>query len=155
MSFLFKSKKGGTQPGSALPQATRNIHTSDGTTGTTVSNGLTEGVARSLQSPPPNASSDTSISSLNGPGQGSNAPFARRDRAESDLGVSVFDNLGRSYTDAYLRLALQLSTDSHPLTLPSTLGLRADSIFKTFSKTLFRGMAPLSTRMLLRTGIYT
>ena len=89
MSFLFKSKKGGPQPGAALPQATRNIHTSDGTPAATVPNGLTERPGeRSLQSPPPNDSANGSAGSLNGPSQSGIAPYARRDRAESDLGVS-------------------------------------------------------------------
>lgn len=106
MSFLFKKKgneksqsqapnhiQNSNQP-SGLPQASRNIHTSDG-------NGISGAVKppligavpedRKNQSPPPTGGANGSLSSLNekaAPIAGQVAPFARRDRAGSELGVS-------------------------------------------------------------------
>ncbi|ETN43014.1 uncharacterized protein HMPREF1541_02172 [Cyphellophora europaea CBS 101466] len=87
MSFLFKSKK--NAPPSTLPQASRNIHTSDGTP-PAGPNGLIEKQMdpRQTQSPQPlsNPIPNGSISSL-GSGGVPNGQFQRRERAESEAGA--------------------------------------------------------------------
>ncbi|KIV95771.1 hypothetical protein PV10_03386 [Exophiala mesophila] len=93
MSFLFKSKKNAPAqpPNSSLPPATRNIHTSDGTTASSTLNGSIDKSidGRSTTSPPPlaNSNPNASISSVgsilaNTPIQG----YPRRERSESELG---------------------------------------------------------------------
>lgn len=103
MAFLFKSKSKHAaqqpqpqpqqqqqQPPSSLPAASRNLHTSDGTTPSSTQNGSmdrsTDG--RSTTSPPPigNANPNGSLTTMgsqlqSGPG------FARRERSESEAGV--------------------------------------------------------------------
>lgn len=109
MSFLFKSKsKNAVQPPpQSLPPASRNVHTSDGTTGAVKAAGSSLD-DRKAQSPPPNVGANGSLNSLTeqktiapmhqqpgsnapmgpqGPGAPP-APFARRDRAGSEAGVS-------------------------------------------------------------------
>ncbi|KAK5938259.1 Negative regulator of mitotic exit [Knufia obscura] len=111
MSFLFKSKSKNAPPQqqqqqqqqtspSGLPAASRNIHTSDGTTGPAKPPLAGSFDDRKTQSPPPNISANGSLNSLadqkptappSQPSQmapnGPQAPFARRDRAASELGT--------------------------------------------------------------------
>lgn len=136
MSFLFKSKSKNAPPppsssqqppSQGLPNATRNLHTSDGTTSSGAPSIAPKLEDRKAQSPPPNvgvsagsaAGANGSLNSLTGPSNpplqapltgsgpapgpgtgpapgapaasngpgGPNAPFARRDRAGSELGV--------------------------------------------------------------------
>ncbi|RMZ78427.1 hypothetical protein DV738_g3855, partial [Chaetothyriales sp. CBS 135597] len=92
MAFLFKSKK--TQPQSALPPATRaGAHTSDGNASVSSAGSFDKQLDRSIQSPPPPASQNNSITSVNGGPNGPNGPnassvpnanFTRRDRPEPD-----------------------------------------------------------------------
>lgn len=89
MSFLFKSKK--HQSSNALPPATRNIHTSEGTTPTPGPNGIRDkDVERLTQSPTPSANPNNSLSSLNGATNSPDHGWQRqRERADSDNQVSV------------------------------------------------------------------
>lgn len=97
MSFLFKKNKPATQPpASGLPQASRPIHTSDGTPAPVKPTTTPESDDRIAQSPPPNTGANSSIDSLTKNGAPISqqqvapqnpAPFARRDRAGSELGV--------------------------------------------------------------------
>ncbi|RMD42570.1 hypothetical protein DV735_g2542, partial [Chaetothyriales sp. CBS 134920] len=83
MAFLFKSKK--TQPQSALPPAARaGAHTSDGNASVSSAGSLDKQPDRSIQSPPPSASQNNSLTSVNGGPNAPNANFARRERPESD-----------------------------------------------------------------------
>lgn len=98
MAFLFKSKKNAQPPpaaNSSLPPASRNIHTSDGSTpSSSTQNGSidksTDG--RSTTSPPPLANTNNPNGSMSSMGsQLANAPgpgFVRRERSESEAGVS-------------------------------------------------------------------
>lgn len=87
MAFLFKSKK--NQPGTALPPATRNVHTSEGAPSSgspPIANGVkTEGNAFS-QTPTPSSSYNNSLNSAASP----TSPDAvkMRQRAESESQVS-------------------------------------------------------------------
>jgi hypothetical protein len=87
MSFLFgKSKK--NAPPSQLPNATRNIHTSDGTTPAPIA--LSEKTSldtRQTQSPQPGSNANGSMSSMNSV-TAPNGNYPRRERAESEAGVS-------------------------------------------------------------------
>jgi hypothetical protein len=88
MSFLFKSKK--NAPPSGLPPAARNIHTSDGTPSGAPNGIMEKPLERSTQSPQPVIGQNNSISSVgsslvNVP----NGQYARRERSESEAGVSV------------------------------------------------------------------
>ncbi|KIW89952.1 uncharacterized protein Z519_09382 [Cladophialophora bantiana CBS 173.52] len=92
MAFLFKSRKN-APPASGLPPASRNIHTSDGTPTPSSSgpNGSIDSTGeRSTQSPPPNpnpnANPNGSMSSMNST-LASGAPYARRERSESESGA--------------------------------------------------------------------
>ncbi|KAJ5693079.1 hypothetical protein N7462_002502 [Penicillium macrosclerotiorum] len=82
MAFLFKSKK--TQQGTALPPATRNVHTSEGapSSGTpALTNGAKEGNAFA-QTPTPSSSYNNSLNSATSPT--SSDPVRMRQRAESE-----------------------------------------------------------------------
>ncbi|KAJ5174763.1 uncharacterized protein N7482_000640 [Penicillium canariense] len=87
MAFLFKSKK--TQPGTALPPAARNVHTSEGAPASgvapTMTNGVKEGNAFAQQSPTPSSSYNNSLNSANSPT--SPEPIRMRQRAESESQV--------------------------------------------------------------------
>lgn len=87
MSFLFKSKK--NQAGNALPPATRNIHTSEGTPSTSGLNGVREKDGERLtQSPTPGGNVNTSVSSLGAVTSGHDTQWQRqRERADSDSQV--------------------------------------------------------------------
>lgn len=107
MSFLGfgKSKSKNASTSSALPPATRNIHTSDGTpsaSASTLTNGgpgsslngipekFTERATTSPQ-PPMGGSVNGSLNSVvNAPPQfnGPDASYPKRERSESDAGVS-------------------------------------------------------------------
>ncbi|KIW70463.1 hypothetical protein PV04_02731 [Phialophora macrospora] len=83
MAFLFKSRRN-APPASGLPPTSRNIHTSDGTSGSaSAPNGSIDSTGeRSTQSPPPNSGPNGSITSMNSI---ANAPtFPRRERSESE-----------------------------------------------------------------------
>lgn len=86
MAFLFKSKK--NQQGTGLPQATRNIHTSEGVPSSTSApalNGIKDGGGS--QTPTPSGSYNNSLNSMsnmNGPDQQKG-----RQRAESESQVSI------------------------------------------------------------------
>lgn len=113
MSFLFKSKSSKNAPAQpppqGLPSANRNIHTSDGASNAVKPPSTAQPDARKAQSPPPNAGANGSLNSLtetkpapiphqqiapatatavSGTAPAAQAPFARRDRAGSELGVS-------------------------------------------------------------------
>ena len=89
MSFLFKSKK--HQSGNTLPPATRNIHTSEGTTSALGTNGVREkDPERPTQSPAPGANPNSSLSSLTGATNSPDHQWQRqRERADSDNQVSA------------------------------------------------------------------
>ncbi|KAL9619823.1 MAG: hypothetical protein Q9160_005563 [Pyrenula sp. 1 TL-2023] len=78
MAFLFKSKK---QQTTSLPQATRNIHTSEGTPSSGV-NGFSEKGNRN-GTPPPASSVNNSLQSLGGT-QSPDQQWTRRERSESE-----------------------------------------------------------------------
>src|SRR5271156_6596361 len=88
MSFLFKSKKA---PPPGLTSATRDIHTSDGTPQATgLTNGLPEkSGSRGAEQTSQNASVNNSLNSLPENSARPDAQWARRDRADSDIGVSM------------------------------------------------------------------
>jgi hypothetical protein len=90
MSFLFKSKK--HQSTNPLPPATRNIHTSEGTTSTPGVNGFREKDGERLnqsQSPTPSGNMNSSLSSLNEKTLTPDHQWQRqRERADSDIQVS-------------------------------------------------------------------
>lgn len=87
MAFLFKSKK--AQQGTALPPATRNVHTSEGSPSSAtppLSNGpKVEGNAFA-QTPTPSSSYNNSLNSATSPT--SPDPVRVRQRAESESQVS-------------------------------------------------------------------
>lgn len=87
MSFLFKSKKN-QPPASGLPQATRNIHTSEGTVSekSPSLNGEMMREGGLMQSPTPSGSVNNSLHSIGG--AGSPDPIRMRQRAESESQVS-------------------------------------------------------------------
>lgn len=98
MAFLFKSKK--NPPPGSLPPATRNIHTSEGTSPVSgLANGLREGGA--VQSPTSSGSVNNSINSV--PGTNSPDPTRMRQRAESESQVSYSE-----ISKAYIRRLLWL-----------------------------------------------
>ncbi|KAJ9616734.1 Negative regulator of mitotic exit [Cladophialophora chaetospira] len=85
MAFLFKSRRNAPNA-SGLPPASRNIHTSDGTSGSTSApnGGSIDSTERSTQSPQPNAGPNGSLTSMNSL---ANAPsYPRRERSESESG---------------------------------------------------------------------
>lgn len=92
MAFLFKSKK--NQNSGGLPPAARNIHTSEGTTGTNPSalvNGAKEREkdGGAVQSPTlPNAGLNNSLNS--GPGSPDQPRFRQRAESESQVSTDVF-----------------------------------------------------------------
>ncbi|EXJ87288.1 hypothetical protein A1O3_04247 [Capronia epimyces CBS 606.96] len=90
MAFLFKSKSKQASANSSLPQASRNIHTSDGTPSSSAQTGTGEknGERSTTQSPPPNATMNPngSISSM-GPALSGAPTYPRRERAESESGA--------------------------------------------------------------------
>jgi hypothetical protein len=101
MSFLFKSKK--HQTSNALPPATRNIHTSEGTPSTSGLNGIREKDGeRPNQSPAPAASNvsnvNNSVSSLSGTTITPDHQWQRqqRERADSDIQVRNYTTLRTS-----------------------------------------------------------
>ncbi|KAJ5103781.1 hypothetical protein N7532_004310 [Penicillium argentinense] len=89
MAFLFKSKK--NQQGTALPAATRNVHTSEGTpsTGTPpLSNGSKVEGNAFAQTPTPSSSYNNSLNSATGPTSPTSPdPVRMRQRAESESQV--------------------------------------------------------------------
>jgi hypothetical protein len=89
MSFLFKSKK--HQSSNALPPATRNLHTSDGTTSTLGANGIREKDGEQFnQSQLPNSNVNSSHSSLGGATRSPDRQWQRqRERADSDVQVGI------------------------------------------------------------------
>lgn len=103
MSFLFKKNKpAALPPTSGLPPASRPIHTSDGTPASVKQPlSASQNDDRKAQSPPPNtgAGANSSLDSLTKIGATTpqqqagqappnpQAPFARRDRSGSELGV--------------------------------------------------------------------
>lgn len=173
MSFLFKSKSKNAPPPpqpppSGLPAASRNIHTSDGTAGPpkpplAASSPLED---RKAQSPPPNTSANGSLNSLPdqkpaapppqhqtqmqmqmAPPNGPQAPFARRDRAASELGVST------RMKDVSLPLLTWNSRRDHRnntcglrRTLTCTRGHRSRSLSPTPKRIPSPDMAQPSTR---------
>ena len=90
MAFLFKSKK--NQPGTALPAATRSVHTSEGapSTGTpSITNGSkTEGNAFS-QTPTPSSSYNNSLNSATSPTSPDNVKMRQRADSESQVSLPV------------------------------------------------------------------
>ncbi|EPS30445.1 hypothetical protein POX_b02546 [Penicillium oxalicum] len=84
MAFLFKSKK--NQQGSALPPATRNVHTSEGAPSAggppPVTNGIKDGNAFAQQTPTPSSSYNNSLNSATSPTNSD--PIRLRQRAESE-----------------------------------------------------------------------
>lgn len=87
MAFLFKSKKN-QPPATGLPQATRNIHTSEGT-GSEKSPSLNGEMLREggfMQSPTPSGSVNNSLNSMTG--AASPDPIRPRQRADSEPQVS-------------------------------------------------------------------
>lgn len=89
MAFLFKSKK--NQQGTALPPATRNVHTSEGapSSGTPpppLSNGSKVEGNAFAQTPTPSSSYNNSLNSAMSPTSPDNARL--RQRAESESQVS-------------------------------------------------------------------
>jgi hypothetical protein len=90
MAFLFKSKK--NQPGTALPPATRSVHTSEGapSTGTpSITNGTkVEGNAFS-QTPTPSSSNNGSLNSATSPTSPDNVRMRQRAESESQVSLPV------------------------------------------------------------------
>jgi hypothetical protein len=88
MAFLFKSRK--SQPTTALPPASRNVHTSEGTSSGTSSaplNGIRERDGGGVISPTPSGSVNNSLNSLSG--TNSPDPIRTRQRADSESLVSL------------------------------------------------------------------
>lgn len=87
MAFLFKSKKNQQQQGTALPPATRNVHTSEGAPSASppALNGSLKDRDGLSQTPTPSSSYNNSLSSIN-----PNSPDQQRlrQRAESESQVS-------------------------------------------------------------------
>lgn len=119
MAFLFKSKK---HQSTALPPATRNVHTSDGTnSSSTLSNGLREKDREReggpVQTPTPSSSVNNSLNSLGG-GGGGNSPenqWNRRERSESESQVRLtfIAILGSGHVSAFIYLKQSISLCLH------------------------------------------
>ncbi|KAK5091418.1 Negative regulator of mitotic exit [Lithohypha guttulata] len=126
MSFLFKSKSSKNAPAQpppqGLPSANRNIHTSDGASNAVKPPSTAQPDARKAQSPPPNAGANGSLNSLtetkpapippqqmapatatavSGTAPAAQAPFARRDRAGSELGARSQPQMRPPHADLY------------------------------------------------------
>src|SRR5271163_3120901 len=85
MAFLFKSKK---QPGSSVPPAARNIHSSDGApAAASLTNGFQEKASERNTSTPV-GSVNNSINSLDAPVR-PDLSWNRRERADSDAPVCL------------------------------------------------------------------
>lgn len=87
MAFLFKSKK--NSQGSALPQATRNVHTSEGTP-TTGTPAATNGVKGEgpTQTTTPSSSYNHSLNSATSPTSPDTVKMRQRSESESQVRTS-------------------------------------------------------------------
>ena len=94
MAFLFKSKKSQQQQqqqqqqqNSALPPATRNIHTSEGAPATTPAlNGTKERDPSVSHTPTPSSSYNNSLSSMTNPNSPDQQRLRQRADSESQVG---------------------------------------------------------------------
>ena len=92
MAFLFKSKKSESKASgapSALSPASRNIHTSDGSSAPNSLDLSKEEGPRRLLSPAPGAGPNGSLNSVASSSNANGAQYVKRDRAESEAVVSL------------------------------------------------------------------
>lgn len=113
MAFLFKSKKNNSsnnnnqQQNSALPAATRNIHTSEGAPSTTPSalNGAKDRESGLSQTPTPSSSYNNSLSSIANPSSPDLRRVRQRADSESQVRLHFFWFLKGKLTSRFLLTA--------------------------------------------------